>query len=44
MVGATLYHALQTHFHISSFKHGICLLISFFVIIFQAFSMEFISL
>ena len=37
-----LYHDSHTHFHVSSFKHGIWLPISFFII-FQKFSMEFIS-
>ena len=39
--GATLYYASYTRFHISAFKHGSWLPISFFII-FQTLSMEFI--
>ena len=38
-VGATLYHASHSRFHISAFKHDSWLPISFFII-FQTFSME----
>ena len=40
--GATLYHASHTHLHISAFKHGSWLPISFFII-FLKFSIKFIS-